>query len=256
MVEGQTRTGKGALLSPLCIHASFFMAIFLGNRKLCFFVRVETIQLPSAASKGPRLVPRCFRVSDLLFLFFLIIWDTHALCFIFDAEMDALFVFFFVLLPLLSCRRGRMLRLVAENAALEDALYYLDLGVTDSVISVEVFLKEIRRLARKQFVARATMKKVQKVSRDLKCAHRSVRPNSCILSGQPWASLPSVSTASAELHSAAFYIHVPFSTREDKVFPGGLLWSNTHSFVIILSDRRPAALYRCTEHNDRNPYRQ
>lgn len=53
-----------------------------------------------------------------------------------------------------------MLRLVAENAALEDALYYLDLGVTDSVITVEVFLKEIRRLARKQFVARATMKKV------------------------------------------------------------------------------------------------
>ncbi len=54
-----------------------------------------------------------------------------------------------------------MLRLVAENAALEDALYYLDLGVTDSVITVEVFLKEIRRLARKQFVARATMKKVR-----------------------------------------------------------------------------------------------
>lgn len=53
-----------------------------------------------------------------------------------------------------------MLRLVAENAALEDGLYYLDLGVTDSAISVEVFLKEIRRLARKQFVARATMKKV------------------------------------------------------------------------------------------------
>lgn len=54
-----------------------------------------------------------------------------------------------------------MLRLVAENAALEDALYHLDLGVTDSVISVEVFLKETRRLARKQFVARATMKKVR-----------------------------------------------------------------------------------------------
>lgn len=65
----------------------------------------------------------------------------------------------------------RMLRLVAENAALEDALYYLDLGVTDSVISVEVFLKEIRRLARKQFVARATMKKVIFV-------HRPGRPAS------------------------------------------------------------------------------
>lgn len=43
---------------------------------------------------------------------------------------------------------------------MEDALYYLDLGVTDSVITVDVFLREIRRLARKQFVARATMKKV------------------------------------------------------------------------------------------------
>lgn len=53
-----------------------------------------------------------------------------------------------------------MLRLVAENAAIEDGLYYLDVGVTDGVISMDVFLKEVRRLARKQFVARATMKKV------------------------------------------------------------------------------------------------
>lgn len=54
----------------------------------------------------------------------------------------------------------RMLELVAENAALEDALYYLDQGLTDGVIDVDVFMKEVRRLARKQFVARATMKKV------------------------------------------------------------------------------------------------
>lgn len=53
-----------------------------------------------------------------------------------------------------------MLSLVAENAAIEDALYYMDAGVTDGVITVEVFLKEVRRLARKQFVARATMNKV------------------------------------------------------------------------------------------------
>lgn len=54
----------------------------------------------------------------------------------------------------------RMLELVAENAALEDALYYLDQGLTDGVITVDVFMKEVRRLARKQFVARATTKKV------------------------------------------------------------------------------------------------
>ncbi|CAM9919938.1 unnamed protein product [Scytosiphon promiscuus] len=61
----------------------------------------------------------------------------------------------------------QMLRLVAENAALEDALYYLDVGLTDSVITVDVFLKEIRRLARKQFVARATAKKVERIQEEV-----------------------------------------------------------------------------------------
>lgn len=54
----------------------------------------------------------------------------------------------------------RMLQLVAENTALEDRLYYLDVGLTDSVIPLEVFMREVRRLARKQFVARATIKKI------------------------------------------------------------------------------------------------
>lgn len=66
------------------------------------------------------------------------------------SDLFSLFRYFFV----------RMLGLVAENAALEDCLYYLDQGVTDGVITVDVFLKEVRRLARKQFIARATMKKV------------------------------------------------------------------------------------------------
>lgn len=56
----------------------------------------------------------------------------------------------------------RMLGLVAENASLEDCLYYLDKAVTDGVITVEVFLKEVRRLARKQFIARATAKRVSR----------------------------------------------------------------------------------------------
>lgn len=71
-----------------------------------------------------------------------------------------------------------MLGLVAENAALEDALYYLDLGVTDSVITVEVFLKEIRRLARKQFVARATMKKVKRKVLGVSTIHSGRRARS------------------------------------------------------------------------------
>lgn len=70
-----------------------------------------------------------------------------------DPPLPALrFLLFFVLI--------RMLQLVAENAALEDGLYYLDVGVTDGAVSVEVFLKEVRKLARRQFVARATAKKV------------------------------------------------------------------------------------------------
>lgn len=55
---------------------------------------------------------------------------------------------------------SRLLQLVAENSALEDGLYYLDVGVTDGAITVDVFLREVRKLARKQFVARATTKKV------------------------------------------------------------------------------------------------
>lgn len=53
-----------------------------------------------------------------------------------------------------------MLGLVAENAALEDGLYYLDQGVTDGATTVDEFLAQVRKLARKQFIARATMKKV------------------------------------------------------------------------------------------------
>lgn len=54
---------------------------------------------------------------------------------------------------------------MAENAALEDGLYYLDQGVTDAVISMDEFLSQVRKLARKQFMARATMKKV--ITRDV-----------------------------------------------------------------------------------------
>lgn len=76
-----------------------------------------------------------------------------------------------------ACRSApRMLGLVAENAALEDALYYLDQGVTEGAITVDVFLKEVRRLARKQFVARATMKKVRPENVYINEAHTSLIP--------------------------------------------------------------------------------
>ena len=55
-----------------------------------------------------------------------------------------------------------MLALVTENGAIEDVLYYRDAGITDGVITVEDFLKEVRRLTRKQFMARATIRKVRR----------------------------------------------------------------------------------------------
>lgn len=68
-----------------------------------------------------------------------------------------------------------MLRLVAENAALEDAMYYLDQGLTDGVVSMDVFLREVRRLSRKQFLARATMKKVQDEGEGIRKCESHVR---------------------------------------------------------------------------------
>ncbi|CAM9172299.1 unnamed protein product [Discosporangium mesarthrocarpum] len=55
----------------------------------------------------------------------------------------------------------QMITLVSENQAIEDCMYQLERAVTDGVIPAEDFLREIRRLSRKQFVARATMKKVE-----------------------------------------------------------------------------------------------
>ncbi|KAG5190250.1 UEV domain-containing protein [Tribonema minus] len=54
----------------------------------------------------------------------------------------------------------QLLSLVAENAAIEDALYYLDQGITDGRLSTDEFLREVRRLTRRQFAARALANKV------------------------------------------------------------------------------------------------
>lgn len=56
---------------------------------------------------------------------------------------------------------NRMLGLVVENASFEDGLYYLDRGFTDGVIALPDFLAQVRKLSRKQFIARATIKKVR-----------------------------------------------------------------------------------------------
>ncbi|XP_012257271.2 tumor susceptibility gene 101 protein [Athalia rosae] len=51
----------------------------------------------------------------------------------------------------------QMLDLFAEEAAIEDAIYYLGEGLRRGVIDLEVFLKQVRHLSRRQFMLRALM---------------------------------------------------------------------------------------------------
>jgi ESCRT-I complex subunit TSG101 len=53
----------------------------------------------------------------------------------------------------------RLINAYAEEAAIEDAIYYLGEGLRKGVIDLEVFLKQVRQLARKQFMNRAIMQK-------------------------------------------------------------------------------------------------
>ena len=54
----------------------------------------------------------------------------------------------------------QMLTLSAEVAAIEDTMYYLDRALANDTIDLTVHLKEIRKLARKQFLAKAHLKKI------------------------------------------------------------------------------------------------
>lgn len=47
----------------------------------------------------------------------------------------------------------------AEEAAIEDVIYYLGEALRTNVIDLEVFLKHVRQLSRKQFMLRAIMQK-------------------------------------------------------------------------------------------------
>lgn len=53
----------------------------------------------------------------------------------------------------------QILNTYAEEAALEDAIYYIGEALRGGVIDLEVFLKQIRTLSRKQFMLRALMQK-------------------------------------------------------------------------------------------------
>uniref|UniRef100_A0A6B2EJS6 Putative vacuolar sorting protein/ubiquitin receptor vps23 n=1 Tax=Phlebotomus kandelakii TaxID=1109342 RepID=A0A6B2EJS6_9DIPT len=53
----------------------------------------------------------------------------------------------------------QLLNVYADEAATEDAIYYLGEGLRNGVIDLEVFLKHVRQLSRKQFVLRILMQK-------------------------------------------------------------------------------------------------
>lgn len=53
----------------------------------------------------------------------------------------------------------RLLNAYAEEAATEDAIYYLGEGLRRGVIELDVFLKHVRSLSRKQFMLRALMER-------------------------------------------------------------------------------------------------
>jgi ESCRT-I complex subunit TSG101 len=55
---------------------------------------------------------------------------------------------------------GQMLDLAAENAAISDALYFLDRGLYKGHLDCEVHLKQVRRLAKRQFLVRAHLIKI------------------------------------------------------------------------------------------------
>jgi ESCRT-I complex subunit TSG101 len=53
----------------------------------------------------------------------------------------------------------RLLNAYAEEAATEDAIYYMGEALRSGVIDLEVFMKYVRQLSRKQFMLRALMQK-------------------------------------------------------------------------------------------------
>lgn len=59
----------------------------------------------------------------------------------------------------INCFYFRLLNAYAEEAAIEDVIYYLGEALRTNVIDLELFLKHIRQLSRKQFMLRALMQR-------------------------------------------------------------------------------------------------
>ena len=59
---------------------------------------------------------------------------------------------------------NQLMNLVAEEHALSDALYYLGRALNSQIIDLPTYLKHVRTLARKQFIAKATIMKVRQTA--------------------------------------------------------------------------------------------
>lgn len=71
----------------------------------------------------------------------------------------------------------QMVATLAEQHAIEDALYYLDRALSNDVIVLSVFLKEVRKLARKQFMCVALIQKIHATQQELAASsYDSSRP--------------------------------------------------------------------------------
>lgn len=59
--------------------------------------------------------------------------------------------------------QAQMMDLSAENAAIADALYFLDKSLYQGLLDCSTHLKQVRRLAKRQFLVRAHLIKIQQV---------------------------------------------------------------------------------------------
>jgi hypothetical protein len=55
--------------------------------------------------------------------------------------------------------------LVAEDASIEDVLYYLEKKLNSGGIDLETYLRNVRTLTSEQFMKRATIKKIHEIQR-------------------------------------------------------------------------------------------
>jgi ESCRT-I complex subunit TSG101 len=58
----------------------------------------------------------------------------------------------------------QLLNSYAEEAAIEDEIYYLGEALRQNVVDCDTFLKHVRKLSRRQFFLRATMNKCRQTA--------------------------------------------------------------------------------------------